>query len=95
MQIIFPSQLRKRGKQALRCVMQEIECEAELVLATLMESQQAEPLSQQPQPGPAGGRLGAAPNSVVPGDTPYGARGRHQPGLQCGTESCSVIFRLW
>ncbi|DBA81778.1 hypothetical protein WJX77_008673 [Trebouxia sp. C0004] len=59
---------------------QEIECEAELVLATLMESQQAEPLSQQPQPGPAGGRLGAAPNSVVPGDTPYGARGGHTPG---------------
>ncbi|KAA6424868.1 MAG: cell cycle checkpoint control RAD9A-like [Trebouxia sp. A1-2] len=58
----------------------EIECEAELVLATLMESQQAEPLSQQPQPGPAGGQLGAAPNSVVPGDTPYGARGGRTPG---------------
>ncbi len=88
--------MRKRGKQGLRCsVIQEIECEAELVLATLMESQQAEPLSQQPQPGPAGGRLGAAPNSVVPGDTPDGARGRHQPRLQCGTESCSVISGVW
>ena len=40
-----------------------------------MESQQAEPLSQQPQAGPAGGPLGAAPDSVVPGDTPAGARG--------------------
>lgn len=82
MQDLFPAQFCKTGKQALRCsVIQEIECEAELVLATLMESQQAEPLSQQPQPGPAGGRFGAAPNSVVPGDTPYGARGRHRPGL--------------
>ena len=76
-------------------MVQDIECEAELVLATLMESQQAESLSQQPQPGPAGGRLGAAPNSVVPGDTPYGARGRHQSGLLSRTEPCSTIFRLW
>ena len=41
--------------------LQDIECEAELILATLMESQQAEPLSQQGQAGPAGRPLGAAP----------------------------------
>ena len=52
-----------------------MEFEAELILATLMESQQAEPLSQHFQAGPAGGHLGAAPGSVVPGDTPFGARG--------------------
>ncbi|KAL3142662.1 hypothetical protein ABBQ38_002971 [Trebouxia sp. C0009 RCD-2024] len=54
-------------------------CEAELILATLMESQQTEPLSQQPQPA-AGGHLGAAPGSAVPGDTPWNARGGRTPG---------------
>lgn len=56
--------------------MQDIGCEAELILATLMESQQTEPLSQQPQP-PAEGHLGPAPGSAVPGDTPWNARGSH------------------
>ncbi len=67
-----------------------MECEAELILATLMESQQAEPLSQQPQAGPAGGLLGAAPGSVVPGDTPFGARGHHC----CRDFATATLFML-
>lgn len=59
-----------------KSLVQDQSCEAELILATLMESQQTEPLSQQPQPA-AGGHLGAAPGSAVPGDTPWNARGSH------------------
>ena len=59
-------------------VVQDMSCEAELILATLMESQQSEPLSQQPQPA-ALGHLGATPGSAVPGDTPWNARGSHSP----------------
>ena len=55
-------------------MVQDIGCEAELILATLMESQQTEPLSQLPQPA-AVGHLGPAPGSAVPGDTPWNARG--------------------
>lgn len=47
-----------------------------------MESQQIEPLSQQPQPGAAVGQLGAAPGSAVPGDTPWNARGSLHSCLQ-------------
>ena len=66
--------------------LQDIECEAELILATLMESQQAEPLSQQGQAGPAGRPLGAAPGSVGPGDTPAVARG--QPANSLAVQVC-------
>ena len=69
-----------------KAAVQEIDCEAELILATLMESQQAEPLSQQPQAGPL---LGAAPGSAVPGDTPFGTRGdAHKCVLHCHQPRC-------
>ena len=78
-------------------ILQELECEAELILATLMESQQTEPLSQQPQPRAAGGQLGPAPGSAVPGDTPWNARGSLHSCLKpfCRPHSASACCGNW